>query len=168
MRYRIALCGFSEFEYRAMQFSFQHPAEPGATGYDIVDGLPDADFAVVDAESKPAVKGLVLSGRVAHAVFVGAAAPAGAGAHLQRPIDPIRILRTLDELIAHQRARMPATRPEPLVLRDLPTLEDIVAVPMAKDAISADWPPELVGGPTPPSTDAAPAAAPQTLAEDAA
>ena len=39
MRYRIALCGFSEFEYRAMHFSFQHPAAPGETGYEVVDEI---------------------------------------------------------------------------------------------------------------------------------
>ena len=77
MRYRIALCGFSAFEYRAMHFSFQHPPD-GETGYDVVDALLDADFAVVDADSSPAVKGVVLTGRVAKAVFVGAMAPPGA------------------------------------------------------------------------------------------
>ena len=75
MRYRIALCGFSEFEYRAMHFSFQHPPEFQESTYDVVDALSEADFAVVDADSQPAVKGVVQSGRVAQSVFVGAAAP---------------------------------------------------------------------------------------------
>ena len=65
MRYRIALCGFSEFECRAMHFSFQHSDSPQDTGYDVVEALGDADFAVVDADSKPAVKGVALLGRVA-------------------------------------------------------------------------------------------------------
>ena len=54
MRYRIALCGFSEFEYRAMHFSFQHP-DAGEPHYDVVDTLAEADFAIVDADSTPAV-----------------------------------------------------------------------------------------------------------------
>jgi CheY-like chemotaxis protein len=124
MRYRIALCGFSEFEYRAMHFSFQHPATPEATEYLVVDALTEADFAVVDADSKPAVKGVVLSRRVAHAVFVGAVAPPGVNLHLTRPIDPTRIRRLLDTLVE----RFPETRVrlEPPADLQLPTLDDVI------------------------------------------
>jgi CheY-like chemotaxis protein len=124
MRYRIALCGFSEFEYRAMHFSFQHPASPEETEYQVVDALAEADFAVVDADSKPAVKGVVLSRRVAHAVFVGAVAPPGVNLHLTRPIDPTRIRRLLDTLVEH----FPETpvRLEPPADLQLPTLDDVV------------------------------------------
>ena len=131
MRYRIALCGFSEFEYRAMHYSFQHPASFQESTYDVVDALSDADFAVVDADSMPAVKGVVQSGRLAQSVFVGDSAPAGAASHLPRPIDPTRILRTLDELTARRtrRARV-APLPDPIV-RELPTLDDEVFMPTA-------------------------------------
>lgn len=147
MRYRIALCGFSEFEYRAMHFSFQHPNGFGESEYDLVDALSDADFAVVDADSKPAVKGVVQSGRVAQAVFVGADAPRGAGRHLQRPIDPTRILRTLDELTTRQTYIDEPTQPG--VLRGPPTLLDIVALPQAPIEAAAVMPP--VAGPPPQS-----------------
>ena len=136
MRYRIALCGFSEFEYRAMHFSFQHPASSQETGFDVVGSLAEADFAVVDADSKPAVKGVVQSGRVAHSVFVGASPPAGAIAHLPRPIDPTRILRMLDELIASHAPTVPAPVPasppraEPSGWQDLPTLDSVVFAPV--------------------------------------
>ncbi len=127
MRYRIALCGFSEFEHRAMQFSFLHPDEFHESTYDLVDALSDADFAVVDADSQPAVKGVVLSGRVGQAVFVGGDAPAGAASHLPRPIDPRRILRTLDQLTARRAgaARRAEELPDPIV-SELPVLEDEV------------------------------------------
>ena len=135
MRYRIALCGFGEFEYRAMHFSFQHPASARAIGYDVVDALADADFSVVDADSKPAVKGVVLSGRVPHAVFVGAVAPEGARLHVPRPIDPTRILRLLDELATlfpRIRTSGPSVRLEPPPgEHPLPTLDDVVAEPGA-------------------------------------
>ena len=124
MRYRIALCGFSEFEYRAMHFSFQHPGSPEETGYDVVDALAEADFAVVDADSKPAVKGVVLSNRVLHSVFVGAVAPTGAHLHLPRPIDPTRIRRLLDTLSL--RFPLPKVRLEPPAELQLPTLNDVV------------------------------------------
>ncbi len=136
MRYRIALCGFSEFEYRAMHFSFQHPADFQESTYDVVDVLADADFAVVDADSPPAVKGVVQSGRVAQSVFVGDSAPDGAAWHLPRPIDPRRILRTLDEITARRAraarhgapASTPAELPDPIV-RELPTLDEVVLLP---------------------------------------
>jgi CheY-like chemotaxis protein len=127
MRYRVALCGFSEFEHRAMQFSFQHPDEFHESTYDLVDALSDADFAVVDADSQPAVKGVVLSGRVAQSVFVGGDAPHGAASHLPRPIDPRRILRTLDQLTARRTAA--ARRADPLpdpIVSELPVLDDEV------------------------------------------
>lgn len=100
MRYRIAICGFSEFEYRALYFSFQHPAE-GEVDYDVVDDIDDADYVVVDADSAPTVKRVVVSSRAAQAVFVGSEAPAGVGALVPRPIDPPRILRALADLTLH-------------------------------------------------------------------
>ncbi|MBC8057844.1 MAG: hypothetical protein H7Y61_14830, partial [Rhizobiales bacterium] len=139
MRYRIALCGFSEFEYRAMHFSFLHPTGFRESEYDVVDALAEADYAIVDADSKPAVKGVVQSGRVAQAVFVGTEAPAGAASHLQRPIDPIRILRTLDELTTRQSNADAPTRPD--ALRELPTLHDIVSLPQAPIEAAAVVPP---------------------------
>ena len=114
MRYRIALCGFSAFEYRAMHFSFQHPPD-GETGYDVVDALVDADFAVVDADSSPAVKGVVLTGRVPKSVFVGLVAPPGAGAHVPRPIDTTRILRALAE-VSERHAAPPPSAPLAITL----------------------------------------------------
>src|SRR5688500_5949607 len=105
MRYRIALCGFSGFEQRAMDFSFRQPPAAGEAGCDVVATLADADFAVVDADSERAVQGLIRSGRLAQAVFVGSAAPPGAAAHLPRPIDPRRILQALQALASDAGAR---------------------------------------------------------------
>ena len=130
MRYRIALCGFSEFEYRAMHFSFQHPSAFHESAYDVVDALAEADFAIVDADSKPAVKGVVQSGRVGQAVFVGSSAPEGAAVHLPRPIDTTRILRQLDELTArHADAARRLARAVPPEAGALPTLDDVIAAP---------------------------------------
>lgn len=151
MRYRIALCGFSEFEYRAMHFSFLHPTGFHESAYDVVDALSDADFAVVDADSKPAVRGVLQSGRIAQAVFVGAAAPVGAASHLRRPIDPTRILRTLDELTARQQAPECNTVPDALAPAgrvELPTLDDAVVLPQAAIEAAAMIPPAASGAPS--------------------
>ena len=82
-----------------MHFSFQHP-DADEVGFEVVDTIADADFAVVDAESKPAVKDIVLTGRVARSVFVGPFAPPGAAAVVPRPIDLSRIVFALAELAA--------------------------------------------------------------------
>ena len=141
MRYRIALCGFSDFEHRAMDFSFRQPRGLARSGYDLVDALSDADFIVVDADSKPAVKCIVLSGRVAKTVFVGSAAPAGAAAHVKRPIDPTRILRALDDLTG---AREIAEQLELLAPELLPP--ELFPSGLLSDAFmpAASWPAELL------------------------
>ena len=143
MLYRIALCGFSESEYRAMHFSFQHPDadEVGEkVGYEVVDDLDEADFAIVDADSKSAIKGIVLAGRVAQAVFVGSGAPRGAPAVLPRPVDPHQILHALGELTTRFGARghdAPLSRgfddPDEIIIVEPPLLMDAVTVPT--------WPP---------------------------
>lgn len=145
MRYRIALCGFSEFEYRAMQFSFMHPAGFSESTFDVVDALSDADFAVVDADSGPAVKGVVQAGRVGQSVFVGAEAPTGAASHLPRPIDTNRILRTLAELIGRHDKKGQDSRPRlgAPSMWDLPTLEDVVATEMP------EYDPDVITQPMP-------------------
>lgn len=153
MRYRIALCGFSEFEYRAIHFSFQHPPGFHDSEYDVVDSLLDADFAVVDADSTPAVRGVMQSGRMAQSVFVGTAAPYGAAWHLRRPIDPTRILRTLDALTAYKNQGAATTQPS--ALHDLPTLHDIVALPQAAIEAAAVVPPAASSQPPPSAAKAA-------------
>jgi len=163
MRYRIALCGFSAFEYRAMHFSFQHPPE-GQTGYDVVDALIDADFAVVDADASPAVKGVVQTGRVARAVFVGSTAPPGALSHLPRPIDTTRILRALDQL-AERHAAPPPSAPLAITLVDIAALDGMDVAfssdPMDEPGFATTAPsPSLLTSSTPaPEPPAAPASA---------
>ena len=160
MRYRIALCGFSEFEYRAMHFSFQHP-DAGEIGYEVVDAITDADFAIVDSDSKPAVKGVVLTGRVAQAVFVGASAPPGAGAVVPRPIDLSRIVRALGELSGRQAAPPPLSEPLPEGFDD-PDEIIIVEPPLLMDAVL------LPPRPTPAAPVAAPVPGPPPVPPEVA
>jgi CheY-like chemotaxis protein len=115
-----------------MEFSFQYRTAPGDAMLEVVDALADADFAIVDADAAPAVKGVTLSGKVGSAVFVGATAPPGAAKHLPRPIDPGRILQALEELIALHRHAHPNVPADPITLRELPVLEDVVAAPVPR------------------------------------
>ena len=125
-----------------MHFSFQHP-DAGELGYEVVDALADADFAVVDTASKPAVKGVVLCGRVAHAVFVGAGAPPGAAAVVPRPIDLSRITRALAELAGRHGppSEGPLSEgfddPDEIIIAEPPVLMDAVVLPPAQEPPAA-------------------------------
>ena len=136
-----------------MHFSFQHPVADDV-GYEIVEALADADFAVVDADSKPAVKGVLLSGLLTRAVFVGAAAPPGAVVHVPRPIDPTRILRALAEMTA----QFPAPPPE-----RLPVLTSVVE-PLI---VAAHEPPVELPPPAAPAHNSAAKAAARAAARRA-
>ncbi len=130
-----------------MHFSFQHP-DAGELGYEVVDAIADADFAIVDADSKPAVKGVVLSGRVAQAVFVGSGAPPGAAAVVPRPIDLSRITRALAELAARHGPPLegPLSQgfddPDEIIVVDPPVLMDEVPLPPPREPPATVPPPE--------------------------
>ena len=154
MQYRIVLCGFSEFESRAMHFSFQHP-DADVIGYEVVEDLADADFAIVDADSKPAVKSVVQAARVADSVFVGSVAPPGAAALVPRPIDPARILRALIDLASFHHAPphdAPLWRgfddPDEIIIIEPPLLIDTVRQdlepPLLTDTVPQDFEPAPV------------------------
>ena len=123
-----------------MHFAFQHAdaSETGseAIGYEVVDDLDDADFAVVDADSKPAVRGIVLAGRVAQAIFIGTSAPPDAPARLPRPVDPPRVLKAMTELAAsygEPTHEEPLTQgyaePDEIIIVEPPVLMDAVVLP---------------------------------------
>jgi len=110
-RYRVALHGFSDFERKTLTYCFSQAAtrEPG---YLQVEPVAEADFIVADA-NHPVVSGnSIASERMGDALFIGDMPPPGAGMHLPRPIDPERILRTLDRMAAKRNRRLRNTRPE--------------------------------------------------------
>ncbi len=110
-RYRVALHGFSEFERKTLTFCFEHAAmrEPG---YVQVDLIAESDFIVADA-SHGAIAGSAIRGeRMRDTLFVGDKPPLGASAYLQRPIDPERILRALDQMAAQLESRARDARPD--------------------------------------------------------
>ena len=152
MRYRIALCGFSEFEFRAMLFSFGHPDGKTVSAYDVVVDPAEADFAVVDADSQAAVKRVIGAGMLKRAIFIGDRPPSEALWRLPRPIDPSRILRILDEITVGQ--TVPSAFRDAPVERVFPTLEDVID--------GQPEPDDRVLGVAPPATNA-PAAASSDL-----
>jgi CheY-like chemotaxis protein len=160
MRHRIALCGFSEFEYRAMHFSFQHP-DGNEIGYEVVDALADADFAVVDGDSKLAVESVALSGHISTAVFVGSNAPPGAAALVPRPIDLSRIMRALAELSAQHASPLDVLLPEAfddpdeIIFVEPPVLTDAVPVPPPRKPSASEAEPAPAPAP-PPTPEPAP------------
>jgi CheY-like chemotaxis protein len=140
-----------------MYFSFEN-ADADDGGYDVVSAMADADFAVVDADSKSAVQDVVLMGRAADSVFVGSLAPPGAGAVVPRPIDLPRILRALAELTEHRAGTtsgalpplgpLDFADPDEIIFVDPPLLTD--AVQLSAGAVAPDAAP--ASAPSPPST----------------
>ena len=102
-RYSVALQGFSDFERDGVQ-SFLRLAEQRAPAYERAADLGEADFVLADADQPAAIAAVTAAGRLADTVFIGARAPAGAAAHLPRPIEPTRIVRELDLLLEQRLA----------------------------------------------------------------
>lgn len=108
--HRIALLGFSAFE-RSTLASYFRLASTREPRYEQVQALPQADFVVADGEHEASVRVVLAGERLPETVFVGARAPEGAIAWLQRPIDPMRVLRELDVLAGRRMQPLPAQTP---------------------------------------------------------
>ena len=137
-----------------MHFSFLHPDE-SEIGYEVVNSLAEADFAVVDADSKLAIESVALSGHISTAVFVGSVAPPGAAALVPRPIDLSRIMRALAEL-SGQLASPPDVLlpdgyddPDKTIVFEPPVLTDAVPVPPPREPPAAAPAPEPEPEPEP-------------------
>ena len=97
----VAILGFARADRLALAASLQRNARR-TPAYDSVLGVDDARFVIADA-SQPAVVALLRAlGRTGDAVFVGAGAPADGAAHLPGPVDPAKVQRQLDALLARR------------------------------------------------------------------
>jgi CheY-like chemotaxis protein len=123
--HRVAFDGFGEFE-REMLTTFFRLADRRQPAYRLIADIESADWLVVDADDPRCVARVVGSGRVDSAVFVGAGAPDDAIARAPRPIEPVQILRELDQLVAQRRLMRGGDEPVDLLLDDaaLPLLAD--------------------------------------------
>jgi CheY-like chemotaxis protein len=135
LHYTVAIEGFSPFERSALA-SYFRLASSRSPAYQPVDDIDLADFVIADTDQRLALDAVVAAGRERDTVFVGVHAPEGALCWLQRPIEPTRIVRELDALVAQRRsafAPVEATRPA-----------DADAQP--ESAAEADWQPGRSGG----------------------
>lgn len=104
--HRVALLGFSDFERRTLG-AYIRLASNRTPRYEVEQLLGDAHLVVADAEHAPSVQLVLATDKQADTVFIGASPPPGAGGHLPRPLDAMRVLRALDAIVA---ARTPAPR----------------------------------------------------------
>jgi two-component system cell cycle response regulator len=102
-RYTVALQGFSEFERTALA-SFFRLAAQRSPSYVQVDRVDRSDFVIADADHKASLQAVTAAQRSRDTVFVGARAPQGAMAWLPRPIDPMHIVRELDNLVEQRQS----------------------------------------------------------------
>lgn len=92
----LALEGFSGFERQALESYFRLCVRE--TAFEAGASLADCRFCVVDADRPSAVEAVHAARRESSSIYIGARAPAGAAAHLPRPIDPRRVTRALEAL----------------------------------------------------------------------
>jgi len=95
MQVAVAILGFSDFERDALSFCIRN-ALGGPARYELVEALIEAELVVADADAPGVIERIVLAARTPHVVFVGRNEVPGANAVLPRPIDPSRVLRSLD------------------------------------------------------------------------
>jgi CheY-like chemotaxis protein len=105
--FRVALLGFSDFERSTLSSYFRLAARRNPS-YELVQLLLEPDFMVADADHGPSVQLVLASERLGQTVFIGSEAPPGASAWMQRPIDPLHVMRELDAMVAQNR---PAAEP---------------------------------------------------------
>jgi len=103
VRYRVALQGFSEFERTTLTFCFRHAALR-APAYEQVELIADSDFIVANATQRPIEGSQTRGERLRDTLFIGDSPPPGASMHIARPLDPERILRSLDKMAAQREA----------------------------------------------------------------
>lgn len=182
--FRIVLLGFSEFERRTLASCFRL-ASSRVPRYLHVQQLADADFVVADADHGPSVQLVVATERLAQTVFIGWRAPPGSIAWMNRPIDPLHVMRELDAMVdagAREAAAQTAARVQPhehalgpvQVVRPLPPLQaQVPMVGLAPDPAPGGssgeaHAPAAPDAPTvedlPESADAGAAAAPDVVA----
>jgi two-component system, cell cycle response regulator len=133
-RFQVALEGFSAFE-RAAMASFFRLGDQRLTSYVQAASLAACDLVVADTELPSALAAVLEAGRASEAVFVGAHPPPEAAVCVQRPIDPVEIVRALDALVALLHPAPPDSGPISL----LPE-EDIVADDLDLDLTLAAGP----------------------------
>jgi CheY-like chemotaxis protein len=116
--FTVAIEGFSAFERQALA-SFFRLAAQRSPAFRQVDEPGLADFLIADADHPASVAAVRRGQRVEDSVFIGAHAPEGAAAWLPRPIEPVHVLRALEELVE---LRLSAPEP-PSAMMDLDPLE---------------------------------------------
>jgi CheY-like chemotaxis protein len=109
---RVAILGFSEFERKTLASCFRLAGER-TPRYEQVLMLTVGDFVVADADHAPSVQLVEVTERLADTVYVGARRPPGAAAWLPRPIDPPKLMRELDALVAARAAAATPAVAEP-------------------------------------------------------
>lgn len=97
MQVKVAIVGFGEFERDALRFCVRN-ALTSDVDYVLCEGLKEADLIVADSDAPGAIDQIVHAARTPHVVFVGKTDVPGAVYRVPRPIDPARVLRSLDEM----------------------------------------------------------------------
>lgn len=121
------MLGFSNFERTALAACFRL-AGLRTPHYEQVTDLDVAELLVADADHAPSVQVVQVTERLADTVFIGAQPPDDARAWMARPIDPLRVMRELDAMVAQQ-AGAPTLAPADLPQAPAPARSQAPALP---------------------------------------
>ncbi len=138
--YRVALLGFSDFERKTLASCFRLVSHRNPA-YELSSGLDESDFVLADADHAPSVQLVAATERQAKTVFIGSQPPADAVAWMTRPIDPLRVMRTLDALV------LPAVGGAPTRPPESPAEPEVQAPAPAPPAPSAPSAPSALSAP---------------------
>ncbi len=152
---RVALLGFSDFE-RSTLAAFFRLADRQRPAYVLTSQLDGSFFVVADADHAPSVRLAAAAGRVDDTVYIGSQPPDGASAWMTRPIDPLRVRRELDAMLA-LRTSPPPVFDEAATIEMAPA-DGLQAAP-GGDTASAAAPRDGAAGPRAAATAATPVVA---------
>ena len=97
--YRLSLLGLRDTERETLHSCLRLLRER-TPHYEIATRLDECDLVIADADHPPSVQLVAATERQGCTVFVGSAAPQGAAAFVERPMDVRLLLRELDALVA--------------------------------------------------------------------
>jgi CheY-like chemotaxis protein len=149
--YSVVFLGFTAFERNALAAYNRLSATQEQPPFVVVEGIEQADFAIVDGDDSQAVELVLSAGRQRDAVYVGAQAPDGALGWMMRPMDPLHVYgelhaaaQTREQQAAAAAAPPRSPAPEPRASAPMPLALDRTVTDPGQRQRSGDARPALV------------------------
>jgi CheY-like chemotaxis protein len=126
--YRVALLGLQATERDRIAACLRQ-TQARQPGYVLAPMLNDGDVFIADADHQPSLELVRVTERLERTIFLGAAPPDDALHRMTRPIEPGRLLRELDALVAGDTPAVEAPAAPAVILRPVVPAPKSLAVP---------------------------------------